>query len=578
MGKIRILDSETVSKIAAGEVIERPASVIKELVENSIDAGSSNIQIDLEDSGKRAIRVTDNGQGMDRDDIVLSCEKHATSKIGKIEDLDSISTLGFRGEALASICAVSKVEILTKPNDPKALVGTSLRIGEGLKELRDCGCPGGTTATVTDLFYNTPARLKYMKSARTELAHIVELVTNLALAHTNIRFRLTHNGEQLINTSGTGNLIDTIASIYGTTLAKNLMPLRFASGGLSVSGFIGKPSIAKGSADFISVFVNRRWVTSRTVVNALKDSYGTLLPKDRYPIAIVSIEIDPHKIDVNVHPTKRQIRFSDETELYNQLLVAFGNTLKLTSLEPRIDLQKKPESAAGGEQSLKRIGEPKKRIEQPGKEKGMLQTEIMERKEERRTEHASKLQARVVGQVEDLYIIAESTEGLVIVNQHAAHERILYERVKEGERGEQELLVPLNIELSQREKAVVEQYLDILSDLGFKIERFGKQSYIVRQVPVFGGMMETGETIHDIISDLISYGSVRGGGEALKERVYKVIACRTAVKAGERLEHGMMEKIVRDLYRCKQPYTCPHGRPTIVSLNKEELKKRFGRE
>ncbi len=568
MGKIRVLDDATINKIAAGEVIERPSSVVKELIENSIDAGASDIRIEVARSGKELIRVTDNGCGMSREDAELSFIKHATSKIKNIEDIETVKTMGFRGEALSSICAVAKVEIITKTKGE--LSGTKVAVHGGkLMSIGEAGATDGTTVTVEELFYNTPARKKYLKSDSTELVHIIQVVTENVLGHNDVSFTLLHNGAEILR-SPASELADTIIHIYGGEAAREMLPFHFESSLAKVAGFVSKPSLTRGSPDFLYFYINDRNIGSRAISNALRDGYGTLIPKGRFPIAILKIYVDTRKVDVNVHPTKKQVRLSQEKEICDAVAEVVKKALSEKNLTPDVKKQaqlyeKVPE--------MPLVKETAAAFNVPIKdtERRLRQTERFH--DVKKTEPG----VRVLGQVDSLYIIAETDEGFMIIDQHAAHERVFYEQVRASKRSDsQELLFPINLELDSREKVLIGECIPYLEEFGFRISEFGHNAFAVTAVPNVLGRLEDPQIVHDVIMDILSEGKIKDD-TGIFERVTKSVACRSAIKAGAGCSQSQMENLVTQLFLTENPYTCPHGRPTMVSFNRQELDRLFKR-
>ncbi|HEY9206353.1 MAG TPA: DNA mismatch repair endonuclease MutL [Candidatus Methanoperedens sp.] len=577
MGKIHVLDEATINKIAAGEVIERPASVVKELIENSIDAGASDIRIEVQKSGKKLIRVSDNGCGMSKVDAALSFIKHSTSKIKSMEDLESVMTMGFRGEALSSITAVSRVELITKTGEEMS--GTKLTVHGGrLVGITDTGAPDGTTITAEDLFFNTPARKKFLKSDSTELAHIIDVVTRNALGHNNVSFILLHNGTEILRTPGSGNLMDIIVHIYGQDVAREMLPVNFDSRFAKIRGFISKPSVTRGSADAQSFYINNRNINGKGPGYALREGYGTLLPKGRYPVAVLKIFVDTKEVDVNVHPTKNVVRLSHEREISGAVAEAVRHALSNENLIPEVRIP--------GQQSLiyentqEGYGLIKEtsggfRVPIKDTERKLKRTERYIPDEKKSPANAPDI--KVLGQVDGIYIVAETPEGLMIIDQHAAHERILFEQVRESKRiDSQELIVPVNLELDLKERNLMKECIPYLEEFGFRISEFGPDAFAVTSVPNVLGRLEDPGLVHDIISDILSEGKIKDD-TGLFERVTKSIACRGAVKAGANFSPGQMENLIGQLFMTGNPYTCPHGRPTMVSFNRQELDKLFKR-
>ncbi|MBE0523558.1 MAG: DNA mismatch repair endonuclease MutL [Methanosarcinales archaeon] len=577
MNKINILDEATINKIAAGEVIERPASVIKELIENSIDAGATEIKIEIKGNGIDSIKVVDNGHGMSRDDASIAFLKHATSKISNIHDIETVRTMGFRGEALSSITAVAKVEIVTKQDSD--LAGTRIAIHGGeVKNIGDTGAANGTSMLVEDLFYNTPARKKFLKTGRTELAHIVDVVTRNALGHNQISFNLSHDGRELFRSPASGTLFDTIVHIYGPELARDLMPVDFRTDLAVITGYITKPGITRSDKDRQIFFINDRPVSSNAISNALKLAFYTMLPKGRYPAAVLKISLDPEEVDVNVHPTKKYVRVSHELAIIEAIADAVRNSLNSRELIPK----KEPnitQTAFYGE--VKEVPLPIQEMRSVFKVPPVDTSRRLKRTERFFTETALNKESlpdiQILGQVDDVYILAKSRDELVIIDQHAAHERILYEQVLESDkRGSQELIAPVNLELDSKERVLIKDYIPYLEDFGFSISEFGPDSFAVTSVPNILGKLEERTVVHDIISDVLAEGRIKDE-TGIFEHVSKSTACRGAIKAGATLSKEQMEDLVEQLYNSKNPFTCPHGRPTIVAFNRDDLDKLFKR-
>ncbi|VVB87480.1 DNA mismatch repair protein MutL [uncultured archaeon] len=572
MGKIHILDEATINKIAAGEVIERPASVVKELIENSIDAGASDIKIEVMNGGKKLIRVSDNGCGMGREDASLSIVKHSTSKIAKIEDLEKVMTMGFRGEALSSITAVAKVEIITKTKEE--LAGTKVVIHGGrLVGISDTGAPNGTSVTVQELFFNTPARKKYLKSDTTELAHITDVVTRNALGHNSISFTLLHNGHETLRSPASG-LSDTILHIYGQEVAKAMLPVNSASLFAAVTGFVSKPEVTRGNPDSQSFFINDRSVTSRSISFAVREGYGNLIPKGRFPVAVLKISVDTGEVDVNVHPTKNQVRLSHEREISDAVTLAVRNALLNKNLIPDVRVPEQTLLYEKATESPPLVRETGSVFKFPAKdtERRLRQTEKYTE-----TEKTRMPDVKILGQVDSVYVIAETKDGLMIIDQHAAHERILFEQVRDSRRTDsQELIVPISLELDSREKVLMKECIPQLEEFGFRISEFVPSAFAITAVPNVLGRLEDPSLVHDIITDLLRDEKVKND-TGIFERVTKSIACRGAIKAGADCSPDQMESLVRQLFLTGNPYTCPHGRPTMVSFNRQELDKLFKR-
>ena len=579
MHKIRLLDEDTINKIAAGEVIERPASVVKELVENSIDAGATRILIEVIDGGKSLVKVTDDGCGIGQEDLSLAFQKHATSKISSALDLSSISTLGFRGEALSSIASVAgSVEVHTKLRS--ALSGSYMKIVDGsVSAIKDIGCPAGTSIAVRDLFHNVPARLKYLKSASAELVRVTELVTEMAIINYNISFELFTGNRTIFKSSRSEDWNDVLLKVFGLETVKRLIPFRAESRSFTLTGVAGGPLCTRSGPDWIYVFVNGRPVSSRALTAGLREAYRTIIPLGKSPIAVVSLEIIPSLIDVNVHPTKREIRFQNEEEVAKALIEAVSEALKVK---------------AGSE-----IGQGQAAAEQP---RGRMPPEFADLTVPNVAEQSTfpleiagcrvlvdlespegvevgPSRLRVLGQVLKLYIVAESEQGLMLIDQHAAAERIRFERLREryGQKKiTQELVEAVTIELSPKEQQILESWKEVLADIGFEIDHFGGSTYNIRAVPSTGYRLESPEAIHDILSDFFSQGRI-GPDSTNIEEVLKILACRGSIKSGHEMTNSEMRNLLKDLYACQNPQTCPHGRPVAVLLDIAQLERIFGR-
>lgn len=618
--KIRILDKDTINKIAAGEVIERPTSVVKELIDNSIDAGAIDIRIEVEKGGKKSILVRDKGCGMNRVDALIAYKKHATSKLTSIEDLNTISTMGFRGEALASITAVAKVEILTRP--PEEIVGTKIVIHGGkVLETADAGTAPGTSVRVNDLFYNTPARRKYLKSDRTELAHITDTVTQLALANPGISFTLLSEGKPVLRNTGSKDLFNSIFNLLGPDTARSMLPLESGTDGFEIRGYISKPEITRAESDQLFIFVNTRPVTSRAITAAVRTGYYTKIPKGRCPVAVLSLTVDPGEVDVNVHPRKAEVRFSREKELEDTITAAVGKVLSENALVPEVREKgnrtfQKAFEFSGSSAGLQ-VMEAKETLQKTMTEAGISEKSGMpgssskisgekagtytypvkdterklrksEQKEKTNAEERPGLKQqkpntgpledlRVIGQVSKMYILAEKGEDLVLIDQHAAHERILYEQVLRMKKSRvQELITPVTIELSPKEKVLMEDYIPYLEEYGFGISEFGDNTYVVTFVPEVFGQLEHPELVHDVINDLLASGKVKKE-TGLLEKVSKTLACRAAIKGGAACSPRQMEELIEQLKKAENPYSCPHGRPTVITFTKSELDRMFAR-
>lgn len=573
---IHVLDERTVNQIAAGEVVERPASVVKELVENAIDAGADLVRVEVttDRTHVTVIKVQDNGAGMDRADAVLAFREHATSKIARIDDLDRVATMGFRGEALASIASVADVTLVTRPKGGGVIAGTKVRIrGGGAPEVAEIGAPEGTTLEVRDLFFNTPARRKFLKSLHTELAHIHGVVEKTALAHPEVSFRLAHNGRERIATHRTDDLRETAAALFGTDLHADLIPLGFKAPAVRIGGYISRPAHSRADIYQIFLSINARPVSSPAIVRALKEGYGTLLPADRYPVAFVNLAVDPAQVDVNVHPTKKLVRLSHEKEICDAVVGAVR-----AALEGKDLLSSSPVRPA-----------PAWHPPAPPETSGVAETPAAYAKSDRRLRQTSLPLAEaernllpeieILGQVDTTYIVGRAdNRSLVIIDQHAAHERILYEQAtekqQEGQKT-QELIVPVLITFTAQEAELVKDALPSLEEEGFVLDEFGPDTYAVSAIPIVLGRMENPEVIRDLVSGLVREAPRDPVGR--REAITRRVACRGAIKAGDPLTREQMRRLVDQLAHTKSPYTCPHGRPTILSFSPDELAAMFRR-
>ena len=599
--RIHLLDEATISKIAAGEVIERPASAVKELLDNSIDAEATEIKVEIEGSGVKRISVRDNGCGMSHVDASMAFMKHATSKLTSIDDLETVRTLGFRGEALSSMAAVAKVTLITRRS--RDVPGTKVIAGsDGVESISEVGAPVGTTVDVADLFHSTPARRKYLKSSRTELAHITEVLTNYAIAHPDISFTLLNEGKVVLRSPATNNMFDNIVHIHGAEVARSLVPIVWENDLVKISGYISKPELSRSGSDLQSFYINGRSISSRSISNAIRLGYYTLLPKGRYPAAFLDLDIDPGIVDVNVHPRKTEVRLSHEKEIMDAVTSAVDSTLRSTHLVPEIKVKDKPSPVQKVLYEDKDEAESK--LQNKLQNKVYLESRVLEeptpyhppvKDTERRLKASSRLQSRldaspseeesvfvaddvkVLGQFEDLYIVAEVEKKLLLIDQHAAHERVMYERVLDSrDMGWQELLNPVTLELNPKEKIILEEFIPYLEEVGFSISEFGPNAYVVTTVPAIFGRMESPDVVHDIVSDLLSVGRIKDDTE-IYDHVFSTMACRAAIKAGAVCNKEQMADLIRQLKKCRNPYTCPHGRPTMISFTREELDRMFKR-
>ena len=596
MAVIKIMDELLANKIAAGEVVEKCASVVKELVENSIDAKSTEIKVELEDAGTRQIKVIDNGKGMDKDDAALAFSRHATSKIKEEDDLYRLTTLGFRGEALASIAAVSKVDLKTCTKD----IGTHVVINGGeIKEIGLGDARKGTTITVSELFYNTPARLKHMKSLYTELANITDYINKLSLSQPNIRFTLKNNDNVILRTDGSGNILKVIQSIYGTDVARKMVPIKGENPDYEISGYISLPEVHRSSRNNMVTIVNGRVVRNMDINRVINDAYHSYKPDNRYPITVINIEVDPSVIDVNIHPTKMDIKFSKMDTLLELIKVTIEAAIKDRNLIPEVSIRKeKPKREELRFDLERRSNTPKIETEEitfdepkiPVNESiyedetngDIVHEVVMENDEYKIKEETKEFMPEMypVGLVHGTYIIAQNEKGMYIIDQHAAKERCNYEKFKKAmgnpNIASTELLFPITIELSNDEFIILKENMNILENLKFKIEEFGINSIIVKQHPAWIPKGHEEESIRKIIEIIITTKK-DFSIEKFNEKVATMMSCKHAIKANTNITMEEMEALITDLRNCQNPFNCPHGRPTMIYYSNYDLEKLFKR-
>lgn len=662
MPQIQVLDQITIDKIAAGEVIERPASIVKELVENSIDAKAASVTVEIQDGGISLIRVTDNGSGIEREDIRNAFLRHSTSKIRKVEDLAHIASLGFRGEALSSISAVTRTELITKTKEDT--FGTRYVIEGGVEQsLEDAGAPDGTTFLVRQLFYNVPARRKFLKTPMTEAGHVQDLLMRLALSHPEVAFTFINNGQTKMRTSGNGKLKDVIYSIYGREAAANLIELDYSMDGLVMKGYLGKPVITRGNRNFENYFVNGRYVKNAMLSKAIEDAYKDFLMQHKFPFVVIHFQVDGEKIDVNVHPTKMEMRFQRQQDVYNIVYEGVHRTLLEPELIPQVEapapkvisqpksespfllkpktaprpMEKKPEEkeephdeayfmkkmkervlsyhqrnssaevskkeqifrpqaqAERIKDALARAKEVEKQPQKQAEEQPELirETPVYETKpvteekaeqlnlfEEHLLKREKKAEYKLIGQVFETYWLVEFENSLYIIDQHAAHERVLYERtlkeMKNREFTAQYLSPPIILSLSMQEAQVLNENMDRFTRIGFEIEPFGGEEYAVRAIPdnLFG--IAKKELLLEMLDDLTDGISTSMTPELIDEKVASM-SCKAAVKGNNRLSAQEADALIGELLLLENPYHCPHGRPTIIAMTQRELEKKFKR-
>ncbi len=577
---IRLLPPEVAGKIAAGEVVERPASVVKELIENSVDAGATDIRVEIREGGRRLIRVADNGCGIPADEAALAFARHATSKLTTVADLDRITTLGFRGEALSSIAAVSRVTLLTRPRGQA--MGHYLRVEGGqITHQEGRGCPAGTVISVEHLFHNVPARLKFLRQPQTETGHIHDVVTHYALAFPAIRFHLMADDRLAFQSTGNGNRYDVLIAILGLEVAEQMLALEEPEeppAGLAVSGFIGLPSLHRASRNYISFFVNRRWVQDRSLSHAVVEAYHTLLPVGRQPVAVLFVDLDPAEVDVNVHPTKREVKFRDGQKVFAAVQRAVRRTLVEQIPVPAMAQAARTWPAFGASTAAPSGWERHEALVAAG------QATMSWYQADEKPQPVGPVRLpllRVVGQVGQTYIVAEGPQGLYLIDQHAAHERVLYEQMLAAHKQQavpsQALLEPLLLDLDPLLAGVLAEHLDLLNRVGFAIEPFGGTGYLLRAVPAI--LAPAGAGLPAAVVDILEM--VRQGDDPLaaqaEERLIAAVCKRAAVKAGQTLSPEEMQRLVRQLEQCESPRTCPHGRPTVLHFSVEQIEKEFGR-
>ena len=649
MSKIQVLDPVTIDKIAAGEVVERPASIVKELAENAIDAGATAITVEIEEGGISYIRIADNGCGIEREEVPSAFLRHSTSKIRTVDDLIHIHSLGFRGEALSSIAAVSQVELITKTAEET--FGTRYRIAGGKEEgLAETGAKDGTTFVIRQLFYNTPARRKFLKTPMTEASHVSELMTRMALSHPEISFQFINNGQSRIHTSGNGSLKDVIYHIYGREIAMNLIEIQTEAGDVKISGFLGKPVISRGNRNFENYFINGRYVKNQIVSKAIEDAYKDFTMQHKYPFVALQITMPGEEVDVNVHPAKLEIRFQNQQAVYNAVYEAVDRGLRKEELIPQVKLEEpkeipradvpspapapmpkketKPPQAPAKEErnldyfmqkmkervaayhnressaevaakdqifrplhqadrireaavyaNLSSVGEKaeKKMENQTGEQVPPRQMDLFE---EKFLDREIRAEYHLIGQVFDTYWLVEFQDNLYIIDQHAAHERVLYERtlksMKTREYTSQMISPPVILDLGMQEAALLREYMDRFQRIGFEIEEFGQDSFAVRAVPDNLFSLAKKDLLLQMIDSLSDEVSRKLSPELIDEKVASM-SCKAAVKGKMKLSAAEADALIGELLTLDNPYHCPHGRPTIIAMSRRELEKKFKR-
>lgn len=661
MANIQVLDQITIDKIAAGEVIERPASIIKELVENAIDAGASAVTVEIKEGGISFIRITDNGCGIPKGEVPLAFLRHSTSKIRSVDDLSTVASLGFRGEALSSIAAIAQVELITKTKDE--VTGTRYRIEGGAeKSIEDTGAPDGTTFLVHQIFYNTPARRKFLKTPMTEASHVSELMTRLALSHPEVSIQFINNGQEKLHTSGNGKLKDIIYHVFGRDIANNLLETNERIDGIQVQGFIGKPIISRGNRNYENYFINGRYVKSNIIAKAIEDAYKDFTMQHKYPFTALHFTMDGTDLDVNVHPTKMELRFSNQQGVYNFIYNALKQTLSEPELIPRVELPEAKEVPVKAEKIVERKQEqpmtpvreerktpvieeeknldyfmkkmrervtayhqqavevkptpapsviqenvnyealpasqaaavkqpvPEQRTvakepmpEQavaPREEKSVVTEKQLDFFEEKLLTKKAAQEYKIIGQLFETYWLVEFHEQLYIIDQHAAHERVLYEKTLRGmkyrEFTSQYLSPPIILNLSMQEEEALNTHIDIFTNIGFEIEPFGGDSYAIRAVPDNLFSIAKRELFTEMLDQLVDGIHSSLAPDIVAEKVASM-SCKAAVKGNSRLSAAEVETLIGELLELENPYHCPHGRPTIIAMTKRELEKKFKR-
>jgi len=594
MGKIIALDEKTRLKIAAGEVVQNPASVVKELVENSLDAHSTKIVINIQKGGKRLIEVIDDGDGISPDDTSLLFQRYSTSKITDISDMENLHTLGFRGEALASIAAVSQVELITKQEEED--IGTRIIAKENqIEKIEPAERAKGTTVRVQNLFFNVPARLKFLKTSTTEFQSILEVITNYSLCYDPLHFILTHDGEEILNSAAVSSKLDKILYVYGKEVAKNMIAIAFDSTILKISGFISKPIIQRGNRKFYSLFLNSRLIKSKLITDAIDAAYKTVLPRNRYPVIVLFLDIDPAMVDVNVHPTKQEVKLSQEQLIFETISKVILDSFDREKLIPKLEIKEKQKILSKQKEEIpSTLIQPEAEESPPTpsklpliQKKLILASEPSASDNEKQTVISevptpSKLPpVEIIGQSHNLFIIAADADNLYIIDQHAAHERVMFEKfLKKLESGPiqtQTLLSPIIIEIPFQNMLKSQKKLALLQEFGFELEPFGKTTYRVTKLPVILGKTVKKEEIQLVIDELLQMIDPTSKKIPSRTELAQLYGCKAAIKAGEKLTRAQMESLYHDLQQVENPFVCAHNRPAIITFSKAELEKKFHR-
>ncbi|HUI45086.1 MAG TPA: DNA mismatch repair endonuclease MutL [Nitrospirota bacterium] len=596
---IKILPDHVVNKIAAGEVVERPASVVKELIENAIDAGATEILIDIEQAGRRLIRVTDNGCGMSGEDARTAFVRHATSKISSDEDLEAIRTMGFRGEALSSIASVSHVRLLSAVRD--AASGVLVEIEGGMvKTVSDAAAPQGTSIEIAHLFYNTPARLKFLKSAGTEFSHIATAVSRQAMANPALRFKLTHNTKTVLDLPASRSVKERAFQLHGAEIADNMISFSGGRDSIYVHGLIGNPSYSRADRTYQDFYVNHRAVRNPSLSHALYGAYGDLLMRDRHPIGFIFLDINPALVDVNVHPAKAEVRFRNQSQVHDLVREAIREGLRthgmpvIDATGPANDHVGEVKGAVADYLKMQEASgsAPQRRFLPPfGRRKNDWRTADLQYEPgpgHRAASDAPAPQTAMMSehdlfplaQIHHSFIIAQSTEGMAIIDQHAAHERVLFEKLQDqldgGLVSVQNLLIPDQVELGPAQSNLLSEYLLELHKLGLIVDDFGNGTFMIKAVPALLVGADYKSLLLDVLDEVNIHGS-SGKIEALRDEILSVMACHPAIKVHRRLDQQEMEALLADLFKCRMPHTCPHGRPTVMRFSMDEIKKMFKR-
>ena len=574
---IQLLDQNTINKIAAGEVIERPSSVVKELVENAIDAGAMAITVEIKEGGISFIRVTDNGSGINKNEIDIAFKRHATSKIKSIEDLITVSSLGFRGEALASISAVSQVELITKTKD--SITGTRY-ISEGGQKMsiEDIGAPDGTTFIVRNLFFNTPVRRKFLKSAATEAGYINSLMQYLALSHPDISFRFINNNQNKLHTSGNMKLKDIIYNVYGRDITANLYEVNSSANNIKIEGYIGKPFVNRGNRTYENYYINGRYIKSGIINRAIEAGYKGFIMPHNYPFTVLHFTINPKIIDVNVHPTKMELRFSDNEYVYNFVYDTILSTLKgkdevQTTLTPATKTRLPEPFEVKRSEAMVKDDEKKYQADVKAK------PEQMSMFKDKLLDEDNKNNYRIIGQLFDTYWLIEFEDRFYMMDQHAAHEKVLYERmmkkIKEHHIDTQMIMPPIILTLNMNEEEVLKRNMPVFTKMGYEIEEFGGNEYKVTGIPAGFPKLDYRQMLMDLIDGLMREGRM-SDMDILTEKVASM-SCKAAIKGNNKISYEEAKELMNELMKADNPYNCPHGRPTLIVMSKYDIEKKFKR-